>query len=121
LKNSIAEKVLSKNGCEVSHLLKGSVLALMGNDPVALAKAAADFNKAKKKGNLLGGVLDGSVLSAEQALALSKLPSRDQLIAQTCGVIAAPLRGLVTVLNANISGFARALDAIRVKKEQEAA
>jgi len=36
-------------------------------------------------------------------------------------VVAAPLRGLVTVLNGNIRGLALALNAVKEKKEQEAA
>jgi len=74
-----------------------------------------------KKGEILGGVVDGAVVSADEVKALSKLPSKDALVGMFVNVVAAPLRGLVTVLNGNIRGLALALNAVKEKKEQEAA
>ena len=52
--------------------------------------------------------------------ALADLPSRDELIAQTVGTIAAPLRGLVTVLSGTTRGLVTCLSQIKDKKEDAA-
>jgi large subunit ribosomal protein L10 len=115
---TIAFKDMGIEGAEA--ILKGPVLAILGNDPVAVSKVAADFKKKAKKGDALGGVVDGALVSADEVVALSKLPSKDILIGMFVNVVAAPLRGLVTVLNGNIRGLAIALNAVKEKKEQEA-
>jgi large subunit ribosomal protein L10 len=51
---------------------------------------------------------------------LGTLPSRDQLIARLAGSFNSPVTSLVSVLNATLTGFARAVDALREKKEQAA-
>ncbi|MBF0198965.1 MAG: 50S ribosomal protein L10 [Planctomycetes bacterium] len=122
VKNSISSIVLKDLGYEATEaILKGQVVALCGEDAVALAKVAADFAKKNKKGEALGGIVDGAVISAADVATLSKLPSKDQLVGMFVNVVAAPLRGFVTVLNGNIKGLAVALNAIKEKKEKEAA
>jgi large subunit ribosomal protein L10 len=122
IKNAVSAIALKDLGVEgADALLKGPALAVLGNDPVAASKVAADFSKKFKKGEILGGVVDGAVVSADEVKALSKLPSKDALVGMFVNVVAAPLRGLVTVLNGNIRGLALALNAVKEKKEQEAA
>lgn len=122
VKNSVSIKALSDLGYEgVDGILQGPVLALFGDDAIGLAKVAAGFKKKAKKGDILGGLMDGAVVNADQVIALSKLPSKEVLIGQFVGVLAAPMRGLVTVLGGNIRGLAVALNAIKEKKEKEAA
>lgn len=121
VKNSIAKLVLKDLGIEGAEaLVKGQTIAIMGEDPVGNAKVAVDFAKENKKGEALGGVVDGAVVDAEQVKALSKLPSKEVLVGMFVNVVASPLRGLVTVLNGNLQGLAVALNAIKEKKEQAA-
>jgi len=47
---------------------------------------------------------------------LAQLPPRDVVIAQVVGTMAAPLSGLVTVLQGTISGLVRALDQVAQQK-----
>jgi hypothetical protein len=54
---------------------------------------------------------DGRVLDGKEALALADIPDRDTLHAQIASVIAGPLRGIASVLNATPSGLARVLQA----------
>ena len=118
IKNSVSALVLQELGYDsISEILKGPALALCGEDPVGLAKVAEDFIKKNKKGASLGGIVDGAVVSAEDVLTLSKLPSKDQLVGMFVNVVSAPLRGFVTVLNGNIRGLALAINAIKEKKE----
>lgn len=93
-------------------------------DAAAVAKAVRDF--AKEKGNealvVKGAILGGQqVLNQQQVFALADLPSKDQLIAQVVGTIAAPLRGLVTVLSGPQRNFVTVLSQIKDKKEETAA
>ena len=57
-------------------------------------------------------LLDASLIDPDGVKALASLPSRDVLIAQVVGTMAAPMTGLVTVLQGTISGFVRALDQV---------
>ena len=122
VKNSIAALVLKDLGYErCADFMKGPCLALIGNDPVGLSKAAADFEKKNKKGATLGGLVDGNVITAADVEALSKLPSKEALVGMFVNVVAAPLRGLVTVMGGNLRGLAQVLNAIKENKEKEVA
>ncbi len=66
------------------------------------AKVVQDFIREKKKAAVRGGKLERTMLGAGDIEKLATLPGREQLIAQLVGTIAAPLRGLVTVLNGPI-------------------
>ena len=89
------------------------------NDPVAAAKVVAEFSKkvaAQEKFIIKGGFVDGKVISVPEVKALADLPSREILIATVLGTMIAPVRGLATVLDANISGLARVINAIAEQK-----
>lgn len=90
-------------------------------DAAAVAKAIRDFSKEKGNEALVvkGAILDGQILSKEQVFALADLPSKEQLIAQVVGLMASPLRGLVTVLSGPSRGFVTCLSQIKEKKEKE--
>ena len=60
------------------------------------------------------------LLNKEQVLALADLPSRDVLLAQVVGTIAAPLRSFVTVLSGPARGLVTCLSQIQDKKEKAA-
>ena len=88
-------------------------------DVAYVAKAIRDFSKEKGNEALIvkGAILEGKILSKEQVFALADLPSREVLIAQVVGTIAAPLRGLVTVLSGPSRGLVTCLSQIKDKKE----
>ncbi|MDO4987921.1 MAG: 50S ribosomal protein L10 [Synergistes sp.] len=92
-------------------------------DAAAVAKAIRDF--AKEKGNE-AFIIKGGILGKNQALdknavfALADLPSKEALIAQVVGTIAAPLRGLVTVLSGTQRNFVTVLQKIKEQKEEAA-
>jgi len=87
-------------------------------DVAAVAKAIRDFSKERGNEALVvkGAIFDNQILTKEQVFALAELPSKDQLIAQVVGTIAAPLRGLVTVLSGPQRGLVTALSQIKEKK-----
>ena len=124
-KNTLMSIALKEEGFPASDQLTlgPNVYTLAFEDAVAVAKALQDFAKEKpnKALQIKGGLLGQSVLSAEQVTALADLPSREQLIAQVVGTIAAPLRGLVTVLSGPSRGLVTCLTQLKEKKEKDAA
>jgi large subunit ribosomal protein L10 len=97
--------------------LNGSVSMLFGTgDAVAPAKVLEAFRKDNENVVVLGGILDGQLMSVEQIKALAKLPSKLQLIGQFVSVINAPVSGFVGVLNGNLRGLVTVLGAIKDTK-----
>lgn len=103
---------------ELDQVLEGTTaLAVSKEDPVAAAKILSTYaDKLGKDGFAIkAGFVDGKVLDAKGVEALSKLPSREVLVAQTLAGLNAPISGFVNVLAANMRGLAVALNAIAEK------
>ena len=80
-------------------------------DPVAAAKVLHQFSKKDDKIVLKAGSYNGDLLSQAQVAELASIPSQEELLAKLLGVMQAP-----------VSGFARALAALAAKQaETEAA
>ncbi len=115
VKNSLSERAADQAGMEtLKPMLVGpTALALVKGDAALAAKALSDT--ARQLNNVLdfkGGVLNGSVLTADDVRSIARLPARDVLYAQLVGTVAAPLTGLARGLNALIGGLAIQLQAI---------
>jgi large subunit ribosomal protein L10 len=114
VKNSLSERAADKAGMDsLKPMLIGpTALAFVKGDAAMAAKA---LNDAARQLNLLefkGGVLNGSVLSADDVRSIARLPTREVLYAQLVGTVAAPLTGLARGLNALVTGLAIQLQAI---------
>lgn len=68
-------------------------------DEVAPAKVLGDMTKGTTL-KLVGGIFEGSIVAQDKVVALSKLPSKKQLLGQVVGTIYAPVSAFVRVLNA---------------------
>jgi large subunit ribosomal protein L10 len=114
VKNSLSERAADKAGAsELRPMLQGpTALALVRGDVALAAKALNDAARALGILEFKGGLLNGSVLSADDVRSIARLPSRGVLYAQLVGTIASPLTGLVRGLNALIQGLAIQLQAI---------
>ena len=119
VRNSLARRVLAERGVEFGgEVLVGNVGIVYGSaEGVINAAKLLTSAELKKSGKLpiRAGLLEGQVLSQADAKALAGVPDKLTLRGKLVGLIAAPARGLVTVLNANPAGFARLLQA-RVDK-----
>ena len=99
---------------ELKEQLKGSTaLALSNEDYIAPAKLVQEQAEKGEIYNIKCGFIDGKVVPAADIIALSKLPSKEVLVAKALGGLNAPISGLVHVLNANLSGLVRTLAAVR--------
>ncbi len=61
-------------------------------------------------------MLEGAFIDGAKVNALSKLPSKQQLLGQLVGTLNAPVSGFVNVLAGNIRGFVTVLNAIKDQK-----
>jgi len=92
-------------------------LALGFDDEVAPARVIFQYAKTHKALEIVGAITaDGQVLSAAQVKALATLPTREQLIAQVVGTIAAPLTGFVGVMSGNVRSIINVLNALSEAK-----
>lgn len=69
------------------------------SDEVAPAKVLGDMSK-KTSVQIVGGIFGGTVATKEKMVALSKLPSKLELLGTVVGTIYAPVSAFVRVLNA---------------------
>jgi large subunit ribosomal protein L10 len=89
-------------------------------DPVAAAKALAEFSKGAKTVKVKTGLVDGQLLSAEQVAALAKIPSKQELYAMVVGGLQSPITGLVGTLQSMIGGLVMTLQGVADKKQAAA-
>ena len=118
-KNTLVKIALAaaEKNVEDTSVFAGPVGIAFGEDEVEAARIVYEFSKTNGALEILGAIdEDGKVLSKEEVMALALLPSREQLLGQVVGTIAAPLSGFVRVLNGNVSGLVYALSAIAEKK-----
>ncbi len=93
-----------------------TALALSFSDVVAPAKVLVEYAKKNDKLEIKAGFVEGKVVSTDEIKALAELPSKEVLVAKLLGSMSSPLQGFVNVLNGNVSGLARVLNAYAEKK-----
>ena len=117
-KNTLAKIAVKDTNYELlSDLLTGPIAIAFGyGDQVMPAKALAKFIKETEKGKIVGAVLDGKLLSEEEAKALASLPSKQEIYAKMLGCINSPASGIANSINAVMSQLTRAMAAVRDQK-----
>lgn len=113
-KNTLLRLAARNTGREgIEEFLEGPTAVVYGYDDVAkVAKVLVDASKATPKAlKLKGGVLGQSQLKADGIEAVTRLPSREQALAQVVGGISAPVAGVVGVINAAITNVALVIQA----------
>ena len=111
VKNTLTRFAAQNAGYNFDEVLNGTTaMASTTGDPIAPARIVCEF--AKKNKNTLsikGGIVEGSVLSADQLNGFGELPSKNALVASVLGTFLAP-----------ISSLAFVLDQIRMQKDGSA-
>ena len=122
-KNTLIHVVHKEHGVDgFEATLQGpTALVLVGEDPVAPAKALTDFAKEHPRDlpAAKGGRLQGSLVGPEALAKIAKLPSRNELYAQLIGVLQAPMVQLVGVLQAPPQNLVSVIDNYVSKREEE--
>lgn len=104
---------------DVADLLVGpTALALLKDDASAIAKILFEYAKDTPV-EVKGAIVDGQVFDGAQTEALSKLPGREQLLAQLMSTMNAPLQYLVYAMNGVTQKLVRVLQAVADQKAGE--
>ena len=85
-------------------------------DEVAPARIVQTFAKEHEALKAFGGILEGQYVEGNKIVELSKLPSKNELLAKVVGSIKAPVSGFVNVLAGNLRHLLYALNAIKESK-----
>ena len=113
-KNTLVRLAVRELGLEelLEMLLGPTAIAFVDGDAATVAKSLRDFARTNPNLVIKGGILGETILSAKDASALAELPSREQLLAQLAGAMAAPLQQMAGLLKALPQNFAYALRAV---------
>ena len=109
VKNTLATIALSNAGMSGVEI-KDTNIFLWSDDPISASKVAADFGKKNDKLVIKAAYIDGEAADAAKVQAFAKLPGREELLGMLAATWMAPL-----------TNFVFGLDALRKKKEEEAA
>ena len=111
VKNTLTNFAAKDAGYDFAEVLNGTTaMASTTGDPIAPARIVCEFAKKNKNSlSIKGGVVEGSVLTADQLNGFGELPSKNALVASVLGTFLAP-----------ISSLAFVLDQIREQKESGA-
>src|SRR4028119_1420579 len=113
-KNTLMRRAIDgdDNWQPMTEFLKGSTAFMLVKDDISGAiKAYQDFQKASKKTELRGGVMEGRALNQNQVKAIGDLPSKEQLMAQIAGAINGVATKLAVGINEVPASLARGLQA----------
>lgn len=100
-KNTLSRRAVKGLGWEgLDSVLTGpSAIAFVGSDLVKGVKELLNFQKDSKVFKIKVGILGGKVIEAAKLEELTKLPTKEVLIAQLMGSLNAPASNLVSVLS----------------------
>jgi len=107
LKNSLARRVFEHMGLGgICQFLEGPSVAVWGGDGVAeLAKEISSHVRKLKKPKIKGGAIDGTIIGPQQIEDITKLPSREALIARVVSLSQSPAQRILALANAPASGL----------------
>lgn len=101
-KNTLASRAADEAGfSELKDILTGPNAFIFGSDETAASRVLAKFAKKHEALVLKGGIVEGKVVDLDTITELSKLPNREGMLSM-----------LLSVLQAPVSSFARAVNAV---------
>ncbi|MEQ6291031.1 50S ribosomal protein L10 [Vogesella sp. GCM10023246] len=111
LKNTLVRRAVAGTQFEsLADQMVGPLVYGISVDAVAAAKVLHQFAKEDNKIVIKAGSYNGKLLDAAEVTELASIPSREELLSK-----------LLFVMQAPVSGFARALAALAEKQQTEAA
>ena len=116
-KNRLSKIALQgKKNSKISDFLTGQPVLLFSEDPVAAAKISVKFSEANENLKLIGGSLGDEIIDLAGIINLSKLPSRDELVAEIIGLVGSQgstLSQLIGTPGSNLAGITAAIEEKR--------
>ncbi|OGS04974.1 MAG: 50S ribosomal protein L10 [Elusimicrobia bacterium RIFCSPLOWO2_12_FULL_59_9] len=121
VKNSIAHHALKEAGMENAkvNLFEGPVALVFGrsSDAAGVAKVLIEYAKQEPALVLKAGFLEGRWFGPEEVSRLSKLGSRQELLAELAGSLYSCVSQIAGVLQAPIRDLASVLTAVKTNKK----
>ncbi len=122
VKNRLLKRAMADTGLpDISPYLTGPTGVVFGIDnAVDAAKAVVDF--AGENGDrpvFKVGVMESGVLGPEEIAAVSRLPSREELLSQVAGVLGGPLAAFAGVLEGKLQEMSGLVEALRDKVDSQ--
>ena len=121
VKDSMAKRALADGvNSLIAEFIEGEVGIVIDRkeDPTHVSKILMKFSKSREALKILGGIMNGSIISKEEIATLAALPSRDVLLGKVANVLNAPVQGLASALCGIISKIVYALTAVKDKKQE---
>ncbi|OGY50013.1 MAG: 50S ribosomal protein L10 [Candidatus Buchananbacteria bacterium RIFCSPHIGHO2_02_FULL_56_16] len=118
-KKTLMKRAFTAAGFEaiVPQPLPGGIASVFGTeDEVAPARVVGEFAKTHQALRPIGGILENKFIDSSTVLMLSRLPSKQELLAKFVGSCQAPIAGFVNVLAGNLRGLVGVLNAIKTVK-----
>lgn len=108
VKNTLTRFAAKEAGLEgLDEILNGTTALAISDDHVSAAKIIGEFADKNENFKIKGGFMEGKAISVAEVEKLSKMPDKEQLLCM-----------LLYALNGNISGLARALQAVADSKSE---
>ncbi|OJJ21407.1 50S ribosomal protein L10 [marine bacterium AO1-C] len=123
-KNSLIKKALEQQDADYTSLFESDILKGFSGIMFAgesVSEPAKLLKKFQKEGNekpaLKGASVDAAIYGADQLEALSKIKSKEEMIAELVGLLQSPGRNLVSALQSGGSKLASVLKTLSDKEE----
>ena len=116
-KNRISKLAIKGTKYEsMSELFAGPTAISFSDDPVVAPRIASSFAKENEKFSIIGGGLDGVLMSVPEIEQLASLPSLDQLRGKIIGLLNAPAQNILSV---NIAVASKLTRVFKARAEQQ--
>lgn len=120
-KNTLIKKAaeqLELEGIDQIDLTASTAMVYGKGDCSVVAKLVLEFGKKFGQVQSKGGFMEGAMLTKDEIKAIADLPSREVLMAMLLGVIQAPARNLVSVINQGVAQVVNVTNAYKEKLEK---
>ncbi|MDD5416225.1 MAG: 50S ribosomal protein L10 [Candidatus Daviesbacteria bacterium] len=119
-KNTLLQRALPTTNYQLPTELEGPTATLFAyDDEISPIKILVKTLKDVALGKIKSGFFGGTALDEGKILQLAALPTKLELKGQIVGILAAPLQGMVSVLNGNLRNLVYALNQIKISKGGE--
>ncbi len=120
VKNTLARRAAVEAGHEdFQELLSGPVAIAFGYGELSVpAKLLGEFaRQTRLRHDVVGGLIEGRVMRADEVRQIADLPPRDVLLAQLLAAVQSPMSQLVATIQAPLQQLVGLLEAYRDKLE----
>ncbi len=121
VRNTLARLAAERVGItDIDPYLRGPTgLCISYDDPTLAFKISHALTKKFEHYKIKGGLIEGVLVSAQEAEQLAQLPSRHELLGMVVSALHAPIQQLAGVLQALLRDLVSVLDEVRKKREGE--